>query len=216
GSYHYDFENPRVGTFWMHSHVGLQEQSMLAAPLIVRDPDSEAADVQEHVVLIHDFTFRDPDEIMAGLRSGRGAHAGHSMSGMDMKGMDHSASGGSAMLNDVAFDAYLANDRTIEDPEIVRVDKGQKLRLRIINAAAASNLWIDLGSLEGELIAVDGNPVNPVTASLFPLAIAQRADIILKVPEEGAWPVLFRPEGVSEAAAIIIATPKSAIVRIAE
>src|SRR5438105_10868777 len=95
GSYQYDFENPRTGTYWMHSHVGLQEQSMLAAPLIVRDPDSEPADVQEHVVLIHDFTFRDPDEIMAELRSGRGAHAGHSMSGMDMKGVDHSASGGS-------------------------------------------------------------------------------------------------------------------------
>src|SRR5439155_11448331 len=99
GSYHYDFENPRVGTFWMHSHVALQEQVMLAAPLIVRDPDSEPADVQEHVVLIHDFTFRDPDEIMAELRSGHGAHAGHSMSGMDMKDMDHSATGRNAMLN---------------------------------------------------------------------------------------------------------------------
>src|SRR5438105_171378 len=67
GSYQYDFENPRTGTYWMHSHVGLQEQSMLAAPLIVRDPDTESPEIQEQIVLFHDFTFREPDEIMAEL-----------------------------------------------------------------------------------------------------------------------------------------------------
>src|SRR5439155_14599865 len=106
GSYQYDFENPRTGTYWMHSHVGLQEQSMLAAPLIVRDPDTESPEIQEHVVLIHDFTFRDPEEILNELRSGHGAHAGYAMTGMampgmDMKGMDHSAMSVSATLNDV-------------------------------------------------------------------------------------------------------------------
>ncbi len=37
-SYDYDFVHNRSGTFWMHSHVGLQEQQLLAAPLIVRQP----------------------------------------------------------------------------------------------------------------------------------------------------------------------------------
>jgi FtsP/CotA-like multicopper oxidase with cupredoxin domain len=213
--YSYDFENPRTGTHWMHSHVGLQEQRMLAAPLIIRDRASEAADEQEHVVMLHDFTFRDPDEILAELKSGGGTHAGHSMSGMDMQGMDHSAQG--AMLNDVVFDAYLANDRTLDDPEIVRVEKSGSVRLRIINAAAASNMWIELRGLEGELIAVDGNAVKPITASRFPLAIAQRADIRLTLPrEEGAWPVLFRPEGAGGAAAVVLATANAAIARIPE
>ena len=36
-SFDYDFANTRSGTHWMHSHVGLQEQQLLAAPLIVRE-----------------------------------------------------------------------------------------------------------------------------------------------------------------------------------
>ena len=61
--------------------------------------------------MLHDFTFRDPLEILAELQGGSG-HAGHAMGGME-----------TAMLNDITFDAYLANDRTLADPEIVRVGR---------------------------------------------------------------------------------------------
>ena len=50
------------------------------------------------------------------------------------------------------------------------------------NKLSASNMWIDLGRIEGELIAVDGNAIYPIKASVFPLAIAQRADIRLRQP----------------------------------
>jgi FtsP/CotA-like multicopper oxidase with cupredoxin domain len=77
-------------------------------------------------------------------------------------------------------------------------------------------MWIDLGGLEGELIAVDGNAVYPVRGSLFPLAIAQRADIRLRLPAEGgAFPVLFRPEGLAARTGLVLATPGAAIARIA-
>jgi FtsP/CotA-like multicopper oxidase with cupredoxin domain len=125
----YDFRNTRSGTHWMHSHYGLQEQQMLSAPLIVRETDAPLLDEQEHVVMLHDFTFRDPQEILQELKGGGGGHADH----MNMLGM-----------GDVKYDAYLANDRTLRDPEIVRVDKGTRVRLRFINAAAASNMWIRL------------------------------------------------------------------------
>ena len=111
------------------------------------------------------------------------------------------------MLNDIIFDAYLANDRTLADPEVVRVGNATQIRLRIINGAAASNMWIDLGALQGELIAVDGNAVYPLKGSLFPLAIAQRADIRVKLPEgSGAGPILFRPEGAAARTGIYLAT----------
>jgi FtsP/CotA-like multicopper oxidase with cupredoxin domain len=201
----YDFANTRSGTHWMHSHVGLQEQSLLAAPLIVRETREPIFDEQEHVVMVHDFTFRDPAEILSELRGGGGAHAGHG----NMPGMG-------AMLNDVVFDAYLCNDRTLDDPEIVAVETGGQIRLRIINAAAASNLWIDLGSLQGDLIAVDGNAVHPVRGSLFPLAIAQRADIRVRMPEGGgAFPVLFQPEGVVTRTGLVLASPGSPVAKIA-
>ena len=56
GDYEYDFVLARPGTNWMHSHVGLQEQQLLAAPLVVRDPAEAGRDEQEVVILLHDFT----------------------------------------------------------------------------------------------------------------------------------------------------------------
>ncbi len=196
----YDFENKKAGTHWMHSHLGLQEQNLLAAPLIVRETDKPVFDEQEHVVMLHDFTFRDPAEILAELKSGGGAHAMHNMGTMKMD-----ASMMRMMAADVAYDAMLANDRTLDDPEILRVEKNGAVRLRIINGCAATNLWIDLGELKGELIAVDGNTVLPFKASRFPLAIAQRADIRLQVPQgSGAWSIIFQSEGSTLRSGIIL------------
>jgi FtsP/CotA-like multicopper oxidase with cupredoxin domain len=77
-------------------------------------------------------------------------------------------------------------------------------------------MWIDLGALAGELIAVDGNAIVPVSGRVFPLAIAQRADIRIAIPKEGgSWPVLFRPEGVAARSGIVIATVGAAIGKIA-
>lgn len=225
GHYDYDFANTRSGTHWMHSHVGLQEQQLLAAPLIVRETAAPVFDEQEHVVLLHDFTFRDPEEILTELRGGGGAHAAHAMDHgkMDHSNMDHAQTGHgttapapamSAMLNDIVYDAYLANDRTLDDPEVVQVEKGGLVRLRVINAAAASNMWIDTGLLDADLIAVDGNAVHPVRHGFFPIAVAQRADIRVRIPREGgSFAIVFRAEGTTGRAAIILATPGAPVSR---
>ena len=214
-SYVYDFE-PRTGTHWMHSHVELQEQKLLAAPMIVRDRTDLAADEQEHVVVLHDFTFREPQEILAELKAGGGDHTPHGGGSDDMSGMDRSKMAMPAgMINDVTFDAFLANDRTLDDPEILRAEIGGRLRLRMINGAAASNMWVDLGSLDGELIAVDGNAIEPLKEKLFPIAIAQRVDIRITLPrEQGVWPILFRPEGTTQRTGIILAAGDGKITRI--
>lgn len=231
--YDYDFPVPLPGTNWMHSHHALQEQRLMAAPLIVRDPKEAADDVQEIVIMLHDFTFQDPAEILAGLSKGM-AHGGvtqdhaamdhsqmnHDMSGMDMPDMDMSGGGvgmGGMDLNDVTYDAFLANDRTLDDPEIVRVEKGQRLRLRIINGAAATNFMVDLGVLSGELRHVDGRPIKPVAGSRFPLAIAQRADIFVTLPAgAGAWPMLFQREGDAALTGLVVATKDGTIPKIAD
>lgn len=200
----YDFENKKAGTHWMHSHLGLQEQKLLAAPLIVKETAEPVFEEQEHVIMLHDFTFREPQEILSELKSGGGAHAMHDMPGM-------------AMGSDVDFDALLANDRTLDDPEILLAQKGGQLRLRIINAAAATNMWIDLGALSGQLIAVDGNTIFPVKGSRFPLAIAQRADIRIALPVgSGAWPILFQSEAGPLRAGIILRTGDAPISKISD
>ena len=156
------------------------------------------------------------------------------MSGMAMPGMDHGAmrhgtmdhatpmngmAGDMSMggdLNDIDFDAYLANDRTLADPQVVRVEPGARLRLRVINGAAATNFWLDLGALKGEVIAVDGDPVLPVSASRFELAMAQRIDLRLILPAgQGAYPVLARREGAVERTGIVLATKRAKIAKLA-
>src|SRR6267143_4980033 len=64
GSYDYA---PIAGTYWMHSHQGMQEQSLMPAPLIVRSAENMRADRQEVVLLLHDFSFHTPEELLAGL-----------------------------------------------------------------------------------------------------------------------------------------------------
>ena len=218
----YDYR-PTPGTHSMHSHGGLQEQALLAAPLIVHSAEDLAADVQEVTVLLHDFSFRQPEEILAGLTGGAGGHAMEGMAGPpDMAGMDHSGMGDSGMgmpmamdLNDVQYDAFLANDQALDDPLVVRVERSGRARLRIINGAASSAFWIELGELRGTLVAVDGNPVLPVAGSSFPIATAQRLDLIVDVPA-GAFPVLAQVEGMKQRTGFILASPGAAIAKVAD
>ena len=154
GERDYDFA-ARPGTHWMHSHHGLQAQRLLAAPLIVRDADAARRDEQDVVLLLQDFSWRDPKDILAGL--GGGGPMGHGGHAMPVPRI-----GGPLDLNDVLYDAFLANDRTLADPQIVRVERGARVRLRVINAASTTQFWLDLGALEGTILATDGNPINPV------------------------------------------------------
>jgi FtsP/CotA-like multicopper oxidase with cupredoxin domain len=114
--------------------------------------------------------------------------------------------------NDVNYDAYLANDRTLLDPEVVKVEKGGRVRLRIINSSSGTNYFVDLGSLTGEVIATDGMPVKPFRGSRFPIAIAQRLDVLVELPREGgAFPILALRELATEQTGIILATPGATI-----
>jgi FtsP/CotA-like multicopper oxidase with cupredoxin domain len=239
------------GTHWMHSHQGLQEQAFMAAPLVVRTAEDVKADVQEVTIILHDFTFRDPAEILAGLTGGA-ASGMAGMAGMEKKGEAAGAAmkmdapmapmADSAMtmampsdgakpvqmpkdsgkimpandLNDVEYDAFLANDRTLDDPLVVRVERNGRVRLRIINAGASTAFWIDLGGANATLVAVDGNGVVPVPGTRFPMSMAQRLDLMVDVPAGGVVPVFAQVEGKTERTGIILASPGAQIEKIAD
>lgn len=217
------------GTHWMHSHIPVQEMELLAAPLIVRRPEDLVADRQEVVILLHDLSFRPAEEVLAEITGGISGMA-HDMGGMahGMEGMGHDMSGmmdggmmggmsmGAMDLNDFNFDAYLANDRTLDDPEVVAVDKGGRVLLRIINGSAATVFWIETGALRGRAVATDGNPIQPVAGNRFGLAMGQRLDIELDLPAAGgAFPVLALREGAVERTGIILASEGAAVGRLA-
>lgn len=236
----FNFPLDRPGTYWMHAHT-LQEQQLLAAPLIIADPADKDRDEQEIVVLLHDFSFSPPEELLAKLTAKSGAagqmhgmggggmamggggmqmHGMAGMKGMDMPGsagMPGMPAGGMAMdLNDIDYDAYLANDRTLDDPEVFTVEKGGRVRVRIINGATATAFTLDFGKLEAMLIAVDGQPVEPIKGRRFPMSMGQRIDVRLELPREPrAFPILALREGAKERVGFILRPPGAEVAKVA-
>jgi FtsP/CotA-like multicopper oxidase with cupredoxin domain len=224
----HDFELT-PGTHWMHSHT-LSEQQLLAAPMVTREKGAD--DLQEVVIMLHDFAFRAPQEILAEL-GGTNAHAaqGRQMPGGGMggpmqhgPGMMHGMPGhggghmmmGMAHANDVRYDAYLANDRTLADPEVVKVDKGARVRLRIINGATATAFFISTPGAPSQCVAVDGSPCQPMAAQAYPLAQGQRIDLIVTIPAGGgAFPVLAQVEAERFVTGIVLATTGALIKQLA-
>jgi FtsP/CotA-like multicopper oxidase with cupredoxin domain len=130
------------------------------------------------------------------------------MGGGMMMGMD---------LNDIEYDAYLANDRTLNDPQVVRTERSGRVRLRIINGATATAFTIDTGALEGEIVAVDGQDILPLKSRRFPLSMGQRVDIRLTLPREGgAFPVFALREGGPQRTGIILASPGATVAKLAD
>jgi FtsP/CotA-like multicopper oxidase with cupredoxin domain len=221
GSADYDFPVAYGGTFWMHSHQGFQEQLLLDAPLIIRDQRDKPGQ-QEIVLTLNDFSFTPPAEIFANLKTGGGmpgmaesAAKPMPASMMSMGGTPTGGEVGGPDLNDVTYDAFLANDRTLGDPEVVKVEPGAQVLLRVINAAAMTSFHFDLGALEGRLIAVDGTLVQPIAARRFPINVAQRLDIVLTIPRgSAAYPLLATVEGERNRTGIILAAGQPTIARV--
>ncbi|OGV50567.1 MAG: copper oxidase [Legionellales bacterium RIFCSPHIGHO2_12_FULL_42_9] len=221
GEYHYHFPLKQSGTYWMHSHHDLQVQQFLSAPLIISDPDEVKSD-EDVTLFIGDFSYKKPETIFSELKKGQMAHMHHGSGMASMKRkMDHHMNHGMESmnkkqaaldLNDVAYDAFLTNYRTLKNPEIVAVHPGDTVRLRFIAGSAMTNFFINTGQLQGKAIAMDGHPINLAQANHFQLAVGQRLDVMVKIPAgEKAYPILAEGEGTSMQTGLILATPKAII-----
>ncbi|WP_419421587.1 multicopper oxidase family protein (plasmid) [Legionella sp. D16C41] len=207
GGYHYRFKLKQSGTYWMHSHHDLQVQQFLSAPLIIEDPNDVPSN-KEVTVFIGDFSFKKPEVIFAELKKGNmpGMQHGNGMSGMPMKKQT------ATDLNDVAYDAFLTNYRTLKNPEVIQVKPGDKVRLRFIAGAAMTNFFINTGFLSGEAIAIDGEAIKPVKGNQFQLAVGQRLDVMVTIPVGvNAYPILAQGEGTKLQTGLILATPNAKI-----
>ena len=204
-SQHYRFPLLQSGTYWMHSHFKFHEQTLMAAPLIIQDPKELYQGYKDVVVMLQDFSFTKPEKIFTDLKHAGMAMDHGSMSDMKMPMQQD--------LNDVKYDAFLANRRTINQPDIINVTPGEKIRLRLIDASSATNYWIHIDNLEGTLIAVDGEYIKPIKSKHFQLALAQRIDVLVTIPnKEGVYPVFAQVEGTKQRSGILLVTPKAKVV----
>jgi FtsP/CotA-like multicopper oxidase with cupredoxin domain len=210
----YDYA-PIPGTYWMHSHHGMQEQNLMTAPLIVHSAEDIRADRQEVLLMLHDFSFQTPEALLAGLT---GRQSATPMGGMGKSVSMDAMKMAPAMtmdLNDIDYDAFLANDRTLADPEIVRTEPDGRVLLRLINGASSTQFWVDLGTLSGTVVAVDGQPVRPLRGSRFPLTMAQRLDVLIDLPGNGSYPILAQVEGKRARTGIVLAASGAPVSRLA-
>ena len=114
--------------------------------------------------------------------------------------------------HDVRYDAYLASDRTFDDPEVVAVDKGGRVRLRIIDGGTATAFFVSAPGLKSRCIAVDGSLCQPVSQPSYPLAAGQRIDLLVQIPQQGgAFPVYARVEADRFVTGIVLATPGASV-----
>ena len=241
-SFRYDFPLKQSGTYWMHSHYGLQEQVYNSAPLIIWTPEERAKADRQVVVMFSDFSFTPPEQILKGLKRGmQPTNMKESPPGKKMEaGSSETKSGmqgGSSpnevvaqkwddqkqrlvrtMLRapeaeiDVKYDALLANRRTLDDPEIISVNAGESVLLRLIAASSNQNFYVDTGGLEAELLAVDGKAVQPIKGNFFQLGVAQRLDLKVTIPKEGgAFPILAQGEGTKLLGGVVLTTKGASV-----
>ena len=85
-SFSYDFPLKQSGTYWMHSHYGLQEQLYNSAPLIIWTPEERAKADRQVVVMLSDFSFTPPEQILRGLKGGMQMASNETESGWKKNG----------------------------------------------------------------------------------------------------------------------------------
>lgn len=202
GEYHYDFKLVQAGTYWMHSHMGLQTQELMEAPLIINALHDPYKADQSVIVMFQDFSFKSPEAILKSLQFNKTMAK---ISTAPMSSMSSMSTKPKPDLNDVHYDAFLTNYHTLQNPELIPVKQSSTVRLRFINGSASTNFWIKLGKLTGKAIAFDGENIKPFMGKKFQLAIGQRIDILVKIPQSGgAFPILGQVEGVRPEVAQII------------
>ncbi|MFF2554515.1 multicopper oxidase family protein [Nocardia sp. NPDC058058] len=205
GSFPYEFTVPDAGTYWFHPHVGVQQDRGLYAPLIVEDPaDGRDYDLEAVVVLddwLDGVDGRDPDRELRQLRD-KGM-AGMGGMSMDMPSDPNAPLGSDT--GDVQYPYYLINGRLNTDPATFTARPGQRIRLRIINAAADTPFRVAVGGHRLRVTHTDGFPVQPVDAAAILIGMGERYDAIVELAD-GVFPFVAVPEGKSGQALALIRT----------
>ena len=192
----FEFPIKQSGTYWFHSHTGLQEQRGVYGSIVITPKEGErVSSDQDKVIVLSDWTDENPDEVLRTLKSGNdfysikkgtmqnlfGAAKRNALSdmakrsSMRMPPMD---------ISDVAYDAFLVNGK--KEMEIP-AKSGEKVRLRFINSATASYFYLQFAGGPVEIVSADGKDVQPVKVDRLLMAIAETYDLIVTVPKNGSY-----------------------------
>lgn len=198
----YEFPIRQSGTYWYHSHSGLQEQLGHYGPIVIdpAGPDPIKAD-REHIVVLSDHSPMSPDAIFRKLKqqAGNFNYQKQTLSGL-MAGKDQSLkerADWAAMrmdpsdVSDVNGSTYsfLVNGHGPMDNWTALFEPGQRVRLRIINASSMTTFNVRIPELRMSVVQADGNAVRPVAVDELQIGVAETYDVIV-VPANRAYALI--------------------------
>ncbi len=197
----YEFTVPHPGTYFYHPHSGVQLDRGLYGVLVVDDPSEAGRYDVEWVVVLDDWvdgTGRTPDDVLATLLAATSQDGDGSMG---MGGMDHGSMGMGGMSSsllgdagDVEYPHYVVNGRVPAAPETLRAEVGQRVRIRLVNAASDTAFRVALGGHALTVTHSDGFPVTPVETDALLLGMGERYDVVVTLAD-GMFPLVASAEG---------------------
>jgi FtsP/CotA-like multicopper oxidase with cupredoxin domain len=202
----YRFKVRQSGTFWYHSHSGMQEQTGMYGAIII-DPagaDPIRAD-RDYVVQLADWTDEDPMRVVHKLKTHSDYYNFNQPTAVEFF-RDASKEGLSAAINkrkmwqqmrmnptdlaDVSAYTYtyLMNGTTPAGNWSGLFRPGERVRLRFINAGAMTFFDVRIPGLKMSVVQIDGQNVEPITVDEFRFGPGEVCDVIV-TPDDGAYTV---------------------------
>ena len=194
----YRFDARQNGTYWYHAHSGFQEQAGVYGAIVIEPREREPFTYdREHVVLLSDWSDRDPldlyrllkrqpgyfnyndrtlgDFVRDSRRDGVRPTLSERLAWgrMRMKPSDLADIGGHGYTYLLNGAAPAANWTGLFEP-------GERVRLRIINGSAMSIFDVRIPGLTMTVVAADGQYVRPVDIEEFRLSAAETLDVLVE------------------------------------
>ena len=202
GVYVYQFKVRQNGTYWYHSHSGLQEQAGVYGPLVIdaKDPEPFHYD-REFVVMLSDWSDEDPASLMKTLKKQSDYYnfdkrtVGDFIDDVSEKGWAATVADRKMWaqmkmnptdIADVSGATYtfLMNGHAPDNNWTGLFRPGEKLRLRLINGSAMTYFDVRIPGLKMTVVAADGLHVKPVSVDELRIAVAETYDVIIEPDAE--------------------------------
>ncbi|VVN42165.1 Copper resistance protein A [Pseudomonas fluorescens] len=202
GVYVYQFKVRQNGTYWYHSHSGLQEQAGVYGPLVIdaKDPEPFHYD-REFVVMLSDWSDEDPASLMKTLKKQSDYYnfdkrtVGDFIHDVSEKGWGATVADRKMWaemkmnptdIADVSGATYtfLMNGHAPDNNWTGLFRPGEKLRLRLINGSAMTYFDVRIPGLKMTVVAADGLHVKPVSVDELRIAVAETYDVIVEPDAE--------------------------------
>lgn len=187
----YEFPIRQSGTYWWHSHSGLQEQAGHYGPIIVESAAPDPRYDRDYVVLLSEFTPMHPHEIMRKLKVGEHYFQRNMLTATEgeMSGAMRRMWGRMRMnprdISDVTGSTYtfLVNGYGPEDNLELAFNPGERVRLRVINGSAMTFFNVRIPGVPMTVIQADGQDVDEVEIDEFQIGVAETYDVIVSPPD---------------------------------